>query len=115
MSSRRNDTESFQRREARGLTATGKKSRGLGKGHKFNKTTAGRRKTWKRHNTEQVKPITIPRRNTTNFVAEAIGVIVRLYLYLNNPALTGQNDKLGERTLLSLKKSFRYQCLMRYC
>ena len=41
-----------QHRESRGLTATGKKSRGLGKGHKFNKTTAGRRKTWKRHNTE---------------------------------------------------------------
>lgn len=39
-------------RESRGLTATGKKSRGLGRGHKFNKTTAGRRKTWKRHNTE---------------------------------------------------------------
>ncbi|KAL9128658.1 MAG: hypothetical protein Q9217_002718 [Psora testacea] len=39
-------------RESRGLTATGKKSRGLGKGHKFNKTTAGRRKTWKRHNTQ---------------------------------------------------------------
>ncbi|PQE21006.1 60S ribosomal L15 protein [Rutstroemia sp. NJR-2017a WRK4] len=38
-------------RESRGLTATGKKSRGLGKGHGFNKTTAGRRKTWKRHNT----------------------------------------------------------------
>jgi hypothetical protein len=36
-------------RESRGLTATGKKSRGLGKGHRFNKTTAGRRKTWKRH------------------------------------------------------------------
>ncbi|KAI9680212.1 MAG: 60S ribosomal protein L15 [Trizodia sp. TS-e1964] len=39
-------------RECRGLTATGKKSRGLGKGHGFNKTTAGRRKTWKRHNTQ---------------------------------------------------------------
>ncbi|KAL7270952.1 60S ribosomal protein L15 [Rhizina undulata] len=39
-------------RESRGLTATGKKSRGLNKGHKFNKTTAGRRKTWKRLNTE---------------------------------------------------------------
>jgi large subunit ribosomal protein L15e len=38
-------------RESRGLTSTGKKSRGLGKGHGFNKTTAGRRKTWKRHNT----------------------------------------------------------------
>ncbi|KAI9753815.1 MAG: hypothetical protein M4579_004996 [Chaenotheca gracillima] len=38
-------------RESRGLTATGKKSRGLGKGHKFNKTTAGRRHTWKRNNT----------------------------------------------------------------
>ncbi|RMZ73800.1 60s ribosomal l15 [Pyrenophora seminiperda CCB06] len=38
-------------RESRGLTATGKKSRGLGRGHKFNNTTAGRRKTWKRHNT----------------------------------------------------------------
>ncbi|KAL9097899.1 MAG: hypothetical protein Q9165_000225 [Trypethelium subeluteriae] len=38
-------------REARGLTATGKKSRGLGRGHKFNHTTSGRRKIWKRHNT----------------------------------------------------------------
>jgi ribosomal protein L15E len=38
-------------RESRGLTATGKKSRGLGKGHGYHKTTAGRRKTWKRHNT----------------------------------------------------------------
>ncbi|KAG5966284.1 60S ribosomal protein L15 [Claviceps humidiphila] len=38
-------------REARGLTATGKKSRGLNKGHRYNKTTAGRRKTWLRHNT----------------------------------------------------------------
>lgn len=42
-------------RESRGLTATGKKSRGLGKGHGFNKTTAGRRKTWKRH----VSPFTL--------------------------------------------------------
>ncbi|RDA87921.1 hypothetical protein CP532_1668 [Ophiocordyceps camponoti-leonardi (nom. inval.)] len=38
-------------RECRGLTATGKKSRGLNKGHRYNKTRAGRRKTWKRHNT----------------------------------------------------------------
>ncbi|KNG45874.1 60s ribosomal protein l15 [Stemphylium lycopersici] len=38
-------------RESRGLTATGKKSRGLGRGHKFNNTSAGRRKTWKRQNT----------------------------------------------------------------
>lgn len=38
-------------REARALTATGKKSRGINKGHRFNNTSAGRRKTWKRHNT----------------------------------------------------------------
>ncbi|CAN6665875.1 large ribosomal subunit protein eL15B [Trichomonascus vanleenenianus] len=38
-------------REARGLTAIGKKNRGIQKGHLFNKTSAGRRKTWKRHNT----------------------------------------------------------------
>lgn len=44
----------FQHREARGLTAIGKKSRGLGKGHRYNKTTAGRSKTWKRHNTLQL-------------------------------------------------------------
>lgn len=41
----------LQHRESRGLTATGKKSRGLGKGHRYTKTTAGRRKTWKRLNT----------------------------------------------------------------
>ncbi|KAF3195063.1 60S ribosomal protein L15 [Orbilia oligospora] len=38
-------------RESRGLTATGKKSRGINKGHRYNNTKAGRRKTWKRHNT----------------------------------------------------------------
>ncbi|UQC74172.1 60S ribosomal protein L15 [Colletotrichum lupini] len=43
-------------REARGLTATGKKSRGLNKGHRYNKTQAGRRKTWKRHNTLSLLP-----------------------------------------------------------
>jgi len=38
-------------RESRGLTATGKKSRGLNKGHRFNTTRGGRSKVWKRHNT----------------------------------------------------------------
>ncbi|XP_005105828.1 60S ribosomal protein L15 [Aplysia californica] len=38
-------------RELRGLTSAGKSSRGLGKGHKFNKTTGGsRRKNWKKNN-----------------------------------------------------------------
>jgi large subunit ribosomal protein L15e len=39
-------------RESRGLTATGKKSRGINKGHGYTKTKAGRRKTWLRHNTQ---------------------------------------------------------------
>merc|ERR1712144_92947 len=38
-------------RESRGLTATGKKSRGLNKGHRYNNTRGGRRKAWKRNNT----------------------------------------------------------------
>ncbi|KAI8800011.1 ribosomal protein L15e [Cladochytrium replicatum] len=39
-------------REARGLTATGKKNRGLGKGHRFNNTIGGGRSAaWKRRNT----------------------------------------------------------------
>ena len=39
-------------RELRGLTAAGRSSRGLGKGHLFNKTTGGsRRANWKRRNT----------------------------------------------------------------
>ena len=38
-------------RESRGLTATGKKSRGLNKGHRYNNTKGGRRKAWKRNNT----------------------------------------------------------------
>ncbi|KAG5420694.1 RPL15A [Candida metapsilosis] len=38
-------------RESRGLTSAGKKSRGINKGHLFNKTKAGRRHTWKKHNT----------------------------------------------------------------
>ncbi|OJZ92661.1 hypothetical protein ASPFODRAFT_67028 [Aspergillus luchuensis CBS 106.47] len=39
-------------REARGLTATGKKSRGINKGHRYNNTRSGRRHTWKRQNTQ---------------------------------------------------------------
>ncbi|KAJ5275025.1 hypothetical protein N7505_003570 [Penicillium chrysogenum] len=39
-------------RESRGLTATGKKSRGMNKGHRYNNTKAGRRHTWKRQNTQ---------------------------------------------------------------
>jgi len=38
-----------KRREARGLTAIGKKNRGLSKGHRYNNTP--RRATWKRQNT----------------------------------------------------------------
>lgn len=38
-------------RESRGLTSAGKKSRGINKGHLYNKTKAGRRHTWKKHNT----------------------------------------------------------------
>lgn len=38
-------------RESRGLTSTGKKSRGINKGHLFHNTSAGRRHTWKKHNT----------------------------------------------------------------
>lgn len=39
-------------RELRGLTSTGKKNRGLGKGHRYNKVIgSGRRANWKRRNT----------------------------------------------------------------
>jgi large subunit ribosomal protein L15e len=42
----------MKHRENRGLTSAGRKSRGLGKGHKFNKTIGGsRRGNWKRRNT----------------------------------------------------------------
>lgn len=41
-----------KRREARGLTSIGKKSRGKAKGHLYNKTRgAGRRSNWKRRDT----------------------------------------------------------------
>ena len=43
-------------RELRGLTAAGKKNRGMGKGHRYNKTIGGsRRKNWKKHNTLSLK------------------------------------------------------------
>ncbi|AOW04576.1 60S ribosomal protein L15 [Yarrowia lipolytica] len=38
-------------RESRGLTAAGKKNRGINKGHKYHNTSAGRRHTWKLQNT----------------------------------------------------------------
>lgn len=42
----------MKHREMRGLTSAGKKSRGIGKGHRFNKTQGGsRRANWKRRNT----------------------------------------------------------------
>uniref|UniRef100_A0A1W7R9S0 Ribosomal protein L15 n=1 Tax=Hadrurus spadix TaxID=141984 RepID=A0A1W7R9S0_9SCOR len=43
-------------RELRGLTSAGRKSRGLGKGHKYTKTIGGsRRGCWKRRNTLQLR------------------------------------------------------------
>merc|ERR1739838_108738 len=45
----------MKHRELRGLTSAGKSSRGLGKGHKFNKTIGGSvHASWKRRNTEQM-------------------------------------------------------------
>ncbi len=42
----------MKHREMRGLTSAGRKSRGIGKGHRFNKTIGGsRRASWKRRNT----------------------------------------------------------------
>lgn len=42
----------MKHREMRGLTSAGRKSRGIGKGHRFNKTSGGsRRASWKRRNT----------------------------------------------------------------
>lgn len=72
-------------RESRGLTATGKKSRGLNKGHRYNKTTAGRRKTWKRHNTQSYWYTSLKNCLTidsypTNFILFVSGAIVRYYL-----------------------------------
>jgi large subunit ribosomal protein L15e len=45
----------MKHRESRGLTAAGKQSRGINKGHLYNHTRAGRRATWKRHNTLQLR------------------------------------------------------------
>ena len=43
-------------RELRGLTASGKSSRGLGKGHKFNQTKGGSRKgNWLRRNSIKLR------------------------------------------------------------
>lgn len=43
-------------REMRGLTSANRKSRGLGKGHKFTKTTGGsRRANWRRQNSVQMR------------------------------------------------------------
>ncbi|KAI9298097.1 ribosomal protein L15e [Neoconidiobolus thromboides FSU 785] len=43
-------------REMRGLTSTGKKARGIGKGHAFNKTIGGSRKaSWLRRNTTSLR------------------------------------------------------------
>ena len=47
--------KTMKHREARGLTSIGKKSRGINKGHLYNHTRAGRRSTWKRHNTLQLR------------------------------------------------------------
>merc|ERR1712071_725040 len=49
-------TPKHKRRDVRGLTSAGKKSRGLGKGHQFNQTIGGsRHAAWKRNNTQQLR------------------------------------------------------------
>ncbi|XP_076822265.1 large ribosomal subunit protein eL15-like isoform X2 [Clavelina lepadiformis] len=46
----------MKHRENRGLTAAGRSSRGLGKGHKFHQTIGGSaRAAWKRRNTTQMR------------------------------------------------------------
>ena len=46
----------MKHREMRGLTSAGKKSRGLGKGHRFAATTGGSRKiNWLRRNTTSLR------------------------------------------------------------
>merc|ERR1711893_577082 len=46
----------MKHREMRGLTSANKKSRGLGKGHKFTHTIGGsRRANWKKHNSMQAR------------------------------------------------------------
>ena len=46
----------MKHRELRGLTTAGKKSRGLGKGHKFNQTKGGsRRANWLRRNSLKLR------------------------------------------------------------
>jgi len=42
-------------RELRGLTAAGKKYRGIGKGHRFHHTTPSVRATWKKNNTTSLR------------------------------------------------------------
>ncbi|WFD34128.1 60S ribosomal protein L15A [Malassezia cuniculi] len=42
-------------RESRGLTAAGKKSRGIAKGHRFNNTSGGKYATYRKHNTLQLR------------------------------------------------------------
>lgn len=42
-------------RESRGLTATGKKSRGMGKGHRYNKTSPGKNAVIRRRDTLQLR------------------------------------------------------------
>merc|ERR1712076_183253 len=49
-------TNKHKHRELRGLTSAGKKSRGLGKGHRFTQTIGGsRHAAWKRRNTLQLR------------------------------------------------------------
>jgi len=49
-------TNKHKHRELRGLTSAGKKSRGLGKGHRFTQTMGGsRHRAWKRRNTLQLR------------------------------------------------------------
>merc|ERR1711881_501684 len=49
-------TPKHKRRDLRGLTAAGKKSRGLGHGHRFTQTIGGsRHKAWKRRNSQSLR------------------------------------------------------------
>ena len=93
-------------REARGLTAEGKKNRGTGKGHKHNHNYA----TWKRHNTYVLRV----------FCATSLGYLTLYFISipLASPsddtdkqlAITALHQHSAAISLLSLTQGFWSRC-----
>jgi len=110
----------MKHREMRGLTAAGRRSRGLGKGHGYSKTIGGsRRKCWKRQNTLKVCGTLIDYENNCHCLAVVTYLFilpVSNYHWVNNILITDVSQLhqffSASRKLLLVRRALKIRSLI---